>query len=428
MYKSKHKVLFLFSGDLIKSHGTAAYVSSFLKYIQKNWAETGALFFQVHLPNGENGIQEALFPHLIKAPLTRIYPFIPRIIWRVYEWLYSYLRVGQYILQSGYKAGMTVFVCGECLLPVVWLCKAMDYRCIYIKMGIIEEFLMDQKKRGALKYSLIRFLERCFFKQYDAITVVSEKMGLYLQQKYGISATHVMILPCAVDQEVFAHRPESRLEIRHDLKLEGRLIFVYSGIWASWQCVNETIACFRLLKKLDERAFLLILSPDKDRFQQSLQDMDPEDYRILFIARPLMDRYLSAADCGFLIRKRHVVNQVASPLKFPEYLMCGLPLIIGPAVGDYTDVVRKEGIGVVIDPEHPAVWKKRLSLFLRQVATHDAQFKASCIRLAQTRFSWQAMSKRFCHLNNLLSEYSKKPLSYESKSTAQNTDNLWNKA
>ena len=47
--------------------------------------------------------------------------------------------------------------------------------------------------------------------------------------------------------------------------------------------------------------------------------------------------YLIAADYGLLIREKSVTNKVASPVKFAEYLACGLMVIISEDMGDYTE-------------------------------------------------------------------------------------------
>ena len=39
------------------------------------------------------------------------------------------------------------------------------------------------------------------------------------------------------------------------------------------------------------------------------------------------------------------MNQVASPTKFAEYLMCGLPIVISPNVGDFSELVTERSWG-----------------------------------------------------------------------------------
>jgi hypothetical protein len=43
------------------------------------------------------------------------------------------------------------------------------------------------------------------------------------------------------------------------------------------------------------------------------------------------------------------MNNVASPTKFAEYMLAGLPTIISPGVGDYTEFVTEKKLGFVVD-------------------------------------------------------------------------------
>ena len=60
-------------------------------------------------------------------------------------------------------------------------------------------------------------------------------------------------------------------------------------------------------------------------------------------------KYLLAADYGLLIRENTVTNQVASPVKFAEYLACGLPVIISRNLGDYSEFVTKNNCGYLLN-------------------------------------------------------------------------------
>jgi len=42
------------------------------------------------------------------------------------------------------------------------------------------------------------------------------------------------------------------------------------------------------------------------------------------------------------------VNEISSPLKFGEYLACGVPVIMSEGVGDFSQLAHREGIGVVV--------------------------------------------------------------------------------
>ena len=56
----------------------------------------------------------------------------------------------------------------------------------------------------------------------------------------------------------------------------------------------------------------------------------------------------NASDFGILLRENRLVNNVASPTKFAEYIMAGLKVIISENVGDYSEIVTKNNYGFVV--------------------------------------------------------------------------------
>jgi hypothetical protein len=62
-----------------------------------------------------------------------------------------------------------------------------------------------------------------------------------------------------------------------------------------------------------------------------------------------MPAYLSAADAGLSFRMTAPSQRAASPIKNGEYLSCGLPVVTTPGAGDYSDLVARRGVGVVVE-------------------------------------------------------------------------------
>jgi len=58
--------------------------------------------------------------------------------------------------------------------------------------------------------------------------------------------------------------------------------------------------------------------------------------------------YLAAADVGLLLREPCLVNRVASPVKFAEYLAAGLPVLLTEQIGDYSALAAAHRVGCVI--------------------------------------------------------------------------------
>ncbi len=58
--------------------------------------------------------------------------------------------------------------------------------------------------------------------------------------------------------------------------------------------------------------------------------------------------FLMASDMGVLLRERDPLNEVAAPTKFAEYVMTGLPVLISEYVGDYSNFVAENNLGLVL--------------------------------------------------------------------------------
>ena len=59
--------------------------------------------------------------------------------------------------------------------------------------------------------------------------------------------------------------------------------------------------------------------------------------------------YMSAADVALIFREKNIVNKVASPVKFSEYLCSGLPVISNKNVDVIEQCIENTGYGLLID-------------------------------------------------------------------------------
>jgi glycosyltransferase involved in cell wall biosynthesis len=75
----------------------------------------------------------------------------------------------------------------------------------------------------------------------------------------------------------------------------------------------------------------------------------PNQVRRLWLGSKDIPTTLAAGDYGLLLREPSVTNQVAAPVKFAEYLACGLPVICSDCIGDYPNFIREHNAGIVIN-------------------------------------------------------------------------------
>jgi glycosyltransferase involved in cell wall biosynthesis len=271
-------------------------------------------------------------------------------------------------------------------LHFTWSGKTAEPCKGWIKLGLLEE--MHTKD---VRFHFRKWIEKLNFHAFGLRIVVSRQLGDFLSKEYGWSASGTFVIPCLVDRALLSPSHD-RTTARKTLGFEDRIVFLYLGIAAPWQCPEETVAFFRQIRIRFPSAFLWILTPDKEYFSRLVDDLPKEHCRIEFRPHDTLADRIHAADFGFLLRRKDLINHVASPVKFPEYLASGLPVIIGPEVGDYTELVREKGLGVIVDPDAPEKWNHAIDQIITLM--NESAFLHQRCREVSVKLSWEFFSEK----------------------------------
>lgn len=181
------------------------------------------------------------------------------------------------------------------------------------------------------------------------IFCVSHVLKRYLLDRYRVDENKIMVIPTIVDTNFFKYDQEARKKLRKKLGLEEKTIFIYSGGLAKWQLPDKIIHLFKKLKKEIPQAFLIFLTHKPSEAAPYFTDINRDDYLLKNVPYEKIAQYLNAADIGILLRENNLVNRVAAPTKFSEYLCCGLPVILTKGIGDTEEIISNTNGGVVID-------------------------------------------------------------------------------
>lgn len=177
-------------------------------------------------------------------------------------------------------------------------------------------------------------LEKAVYKQTHRIPTnieaVSPALQEYLITHFGTPAHHITIakldLPphCTQEQITYwKHTVRTELGIPHDA-----IVYCYNGSIKPWQCPQETITYFLEKRIADPRAFLLVLTQDKEAFKKLIHknNVPTNSYGVLCVPHTEIYRYLAAGDVGLLFRKAHIINWTSRPTKILEYQAAGLSI------------------------------------------------------------------------------------------------------
>ena len=216
----------------------------------------------------------------------------------------------------------------------------------------------DLTKKGMNKVQLQKLLnhisevERDAVVNADRIFCVSNVLMKYLSQEYGVNEDKFFIYPCLSDSNKFYYSQTLRENMREKLGYNSSAhVYLYSGgLKNKYHLVGETLEFLNNVAKNEKEARFLFLTKDEYDENELLKDYSYLKGKITVRCVPNEEvvNYLNAADFGLLFRDNVIMNNVASPSKFAEYILCGLPTIISEGVGDYSELCVKENLGIKI--------------------------------------------------------------------------------
>ncbi|MBU1909615.1 MAG: glycosyltransferase, partial [Verrucomicrobia bacterium] len=236
----------------------------------------------------------------------------------------------------------------------------------------------------------------------DAVISISDAMTRFLTDRFRVPSDRITIIPCCVDTRRFTGDPARRKQIRDELGLQDRFVLVFCGGIRWWQLPEQGILVFKALKQIRPNAHYLALAADPPRMLAMLRaaGVAERDATVRRVTHAEMPGYLAAADLGLMTRANSIASIVSSPIKFSEYLASGLPVIIHPNIGDYSELVQKEVLGVVVPHEaDEQTLSSCLEPFLASYTASADLLQARCRVVAREQLSWDA------HLHKLPALY-----------------------
>ncbi|MDR3610692.1 MAG: hypothetical protein P4L27_09025 [Ignavibacteriaceae bacterium] len=211
----------------------------------------------------------------------------------------------------------------------------------------------SRKRADIIKY--IIDLENRTLQSADKIFVVSEKLKNYFIKNYNTPKYKFFLYPCLSDSNKFYYDKKLRANTRKDLNYtEQDIVYVYAGgLSSSWHVTDFIFNFFNYASQKQGNAKFLILSRDTVSISKMLENNPDLKNKVIFMSvdNEIIGKYYNASDYGILFRENSIMNNVASPTKFAEYLLCGLPVLISEGVGDYSDFCKTNGLGFVINED-----------------------------------------------------------------------------
>ncbi|WP_368029620.1 glycosyltransferase [Arcobacter sp. s6] len=219
----------------------------------------------------------------------------------------------------------------------------------YGKMNNILKFLKLFQFKNLMQYKL---------KNVKYFNAVTEELKKYIIDTYKIQNSNISVIP-TISGKSFTFNENKRHKIRKELGLtDNDILFVFSsGSSQAWQ--NDDA----IVNTLIDRGFKVLMLTKKEYLNKNIISK--------FVDYTVVSDYLNAADIGIIIRNNDIVNNVASPIKFSEYLCCGLPIIANNSMAIVTNIIRQTKYGQIVELTNinSSILEKLLSIDRKEIST-----------------------------------------------------------
>lgn len=232
------------------------------------------------------------------------------------------------------------------------------------------------------RYYSILNKQKIMLTNSDYVFCVSEQLKKYalkIVKNKVIAKEKFFVVPGSADEDHFYINHESRVRLRKEYGIEDKFVLIYTGkLDLHWHNKEDIFKFVAGLMKADPVFFFMCITPEIESARQLSEaaGISKQEIFIKYVDYEEIPDYLNTADAGIILRDDIMTNRVASPTKIPEYLLCGLPVLISPNVGDYSDFVESNNLGVIINknPDYTRIRNELLSnIFNRQIISQTGK-------------------------------------------------------
>jgi hypothetical protein len=157
-----------------------------------------------------------------------------------------------------------------------------------------------------------------------------------------VTAGEVHVIPSVAAETLFYFDAALRERMRRDLGIApAQRVLVYCGSINIFQRFGDIIDRFLSLHRADPRWHLLVLTPHTDEAMRLLAAAPAGTFQVHGVALERVNDYLNAADTAILLLHGSRRDRVGSPVKFAEYGLAGLPVIMNTVNKDYAALARE---------------------------------------------------------------------------------------
>ncbi|MBN1514514.1 MAG: glycosyltransferase [Phycisphaerae bacterium] len=236
----------------------------------------------------------------------------------------------------------------------------------------------------------------------DGLNTVTQRLADHVRMNRHLTR-HLpsAVVGCCVDTKRFRFDPAVRTARRKELGLEKEFVVCYCGAMSHWQRPDALADAFAAIRAEMPDARFLVLTREAKPLRAELARAGVRDGDVTICSAPhrKVASFMMAGEVGLLLREDILSNHVASPVKFAEYLRCGLPVILTPYIGDFGAFVTAHGVGQTVGFPIRAHEVAAAARALRtRLEIEGETFRRRCSQVAGEYLSWDAQGGKLIAL------------------------------
>ena len=239
--------------------------------------------------------------------------------------------------------------------------------------------------RSGKMYRVAKLFERKFFLAADRVVSLTHagvdeiRKFPYLQGRMP----QFEVIPTCTDLDMFHPTPEGK-----DKTTNGAFTLGWVGAATGWYLFDEALIFFKALCKKFHGARLRILNRESHSYildRLSAYDISPALVEIKSVEHEMVPKEMGHIDVGIFFIMPVFSKRASAPTKLGEFLGCGVPCLANDGVGDMTQILEGENVGVVIRDFGDDGREEAINDLLDLCAYPDVRQR--CVRAARKHFS-----------------------------------------
>lgn len=234
--------------------------------------------------------------------------------------------------------------------------------------------------RNQTLFRMLEKLELFLYRKAAKIVSVTESFRKVLVQR-GIAAEKIEVVTNGVDLSRFNPQAKDG-ELARQLGLEGVFVAGYIGTHGMAHGLETLLNAAQILKDEPVKFLFLGAGARKAALMEQAKTLGLENVLFLdSVPKEEVVRYWSLLDVSIIHLKKTELFTSVIPSKLFECMGMGIPVLHGVA-GESAEIVERERVGLVFEPENADQLVQKLRL-LREDAALYAQFKSNAEQAAQ---------------------------------------------